>query len=215
MTKFMRSTAIAFLPALLLIGLPMATQAGPVTWNYSGNATTDCVDGPCTEDLLNDSLNLSVTFNASLAANLIEQGELSNITSWAVTDTRGYIDYSSSTSGSLAAELFSTDNAGNIIDVSEVVVYGPGWNASAPGSSAAGIVSLAGGLVIGGIGTYDEIGVTAADGTQSAAASTVEGTWSLASGTPEPSTGFLMVLGAGILVLARRRKYRLAIQTPR
>jgi hypothetical protein len=195
MNKSTRSTAIAFLPAFLVfIGAATPGAKAEVTWNYSGRETTGCFIGSCPEaGLLIDSLNLSVTFNTPLAANLFEQEELSSIAAWTITDTQGYVNLSSTTTGTFTFDFFSTDSSGNIIGPTVFSVYGPGWQG--PDASAAAV------------GTCDveceEVGVSDSADNISVSTATSDGKWSNA---PEPSSTLLMAVGAGILLLARRRK---------
>jgi hypothetical protein len=115
--------------------------------------------------------------------------------------TQGYIDFSSAT-GSIVEDFFSTDANGNIIDHFGFLVYGPGFPET-PGSVAA--------LISSTDLSADIIAVNSEGTTLYDAESSIEGQWSLA---PEPSTTLLMAMGAGILLTALRRKYRLANQVP-
>jgi hypothetical protein len=200
-----RNTALAGFTAILVFGALATPKAdAEVTWNYAGNETTVCQFGPCTEPgLLTDSLNLSVTFNGPLTADINHSDLISDITAWSLTDTRGYINFSSTTSGSLENDNFSTDGDGNIIETL-FFVNGPGWGTE--GNAAAALVVYnepANGL--------DEIGASDAAGAQSVAEPTSDGAWNLAQ-APEPSTTLLASVGAAIVIIARRRKYRMANQ---
>jgi hypothetical protein len=185
MTRLRRSTALAALPLVLVfIGLAASkAEASPVTWNYVGNPFTYCF-GSCETPFDSDSLNLSVTFNAPLAANLLNQLFTSaDITSWTLTDTKGYLDFSSADAntpeestpfGPIPAAtilgggaVFSTDANGHISTVAgtqEFIIQTPLLPfGTASNPSPCGLLGPAGftGLVcpIGGVDGY-EIGVT-------------------------------------------------------
>ena len=206
MAKVKLSTAIAFLPlTLLFIGPATPKAKADVIWNYAGNITDTCVYGPCDEPgLLIDSLNLAVTFNGPLADNLnsVDLNALSDIVSWTLTDTQGFIDFSSATAGTQIYDSFTTDASGDIVADTGFTVLGPNWGAA--DSQAAAVSSCD--------EFCDEVVVYDQNGTESASQAYFDGVW---SSTPEPSTTLPTTMGAGILVLALRRKYRRENQTTR
>jgi len=205
MTKLKRSQAIFFLPAtLLFIGLAAPKLEADVIWNYSGTVTDDCILGPCSDgSLLIDTLNLTITFSGSqLADNLnsVDLNAASDIISWTLSDTQGYIDFSSTDAGDAVYDSFTTNAGGNITPNTYFTVLGP--NYGLPDSVGAAVSSCEEGYC-------DEVFVYDQEQTFSAVEADSDGVW---SSSPEPSTTLLMATGGGILLLALRRKYRLSIE---
>ncbi len=206
MTKLKLSTATAFLPVtMVMIGLATPAAEADEIWNYAGNATNNCLAGDCSQsNLQNDSLNLSVTFQGPLGDDLnsVDLNAESDIVSWTLTDTQGFIDFSSTTSGTLIFDSFSTDADGDIIPITSFDVDGP--NFGELNTQAASVSSCESGFC-DGIFFYDQ------NGDLYGAEALSDGVWTPA--VPEPSTTLLTALGAGILVLALRHKYGLTNQT--
>ena len=195
------SKAVAFLPAALaFIGMVAPMAGGSITLTYAGNETTQCVYGTCPGDLLTDALNLSVTLITPLGNGLNNQNELSNISAWTLTDSSGYIDFSSTTEGNLTVANFSTNASGAVVPIFNFVVLGSGWPSLS--NTAAASVNSSG----------DDVAISDASGNLSESQAYYEGQWSgtQASGSqaPEPSS-LLMAAGAG-MALVLRRKHRLA-----
>ena len=124
MTGLKRSTALSALPAVLVIGLATPIAHADV-WNYVGTPFTACLPGNCDPALIGDSLNLSVTFNGSLAPDLNQALLTSSITSGTLADAFGYL-----------AEAFLA--SGGTLSSSGGGAYGPGGVAGGLGCSNPG-----------------------------------------------------------------------------
>jgi hypothetical protein len=99
------------------LGAPIV-QASDVTWNYVGAPLDQCTFIGCDNNINNlpttDFLSLTITFNGPLAASSFYDGN-APIKSWAMTDTAGFVDLSSTIGSPITQAVFSTDANRNIV----------------------------------------------------------------------------------------------------